>query len=116
MRVGQAGRAEQLEGLSEVHLQKVTKKPLYCCNSQHICRCQLFQRLRAGVCKSNFGAGVSRAYLLVCECNDVAPALLDVAVLQNGVQHWVKLLLNVLNQHGLAKGQAVLHAKADFVA
>ena len=49
-------------------------------------------------------ACLSGAYLLVCECNDVAPALLDVAVLQNRVQHWVKLLLNILNQHGLAKG------------
>ena len=27
MRVGQAGRAEQLEGLCEVHLQKGTKDP-----------------------------------------------------------------------------------------
>ena len=63
-----------------------------------------------------FRACVSRAYLLVCKCNDVAPALLDIAVLQNGVQHWVKLLLNVLNQHGLAKGQAVLHPKVDFIA
>lgn len=56
----------------------------------------------------------NKAYLLISQGYSVATTLLDITPLQHRVKDWVQLLLDVLNQQGLAKGKAVLYCMYSF--
>ena len=45
---------------------------------------------------------------LLVELDDEVLALLDKPLLEHGIQHGVELLLNVLDEHGFAEGEAVV--------